>query len=233
VRPRPCPGASSAGSESARVTTPADCVALVRAAARGDQRAWETLVARFDPLIRSVARRHRLAPADVDDVAQRTWLALVRHIGRLHDPAALGGWLATTARHEALRTLDHARRELPAEDACAPAATEEACETRRLEALEERAALVGALERIRPLQRTLLWLLMAEPSLSYEQISAALGIPIGSIGPWRARALERLRGDEELLGALGGSVRHQSGSRGTVSPGSRPRRTARVMAPLP
>src|SRR5215211_7638838 len=71
---------------------------LVRAAAEGDQAAWNGLVDRYNGLVWSVARSHRLATADASDVVQTTWLRLVENLGRLQDPDRVGAWLATTAR---------------------------------------------------------------------------------------------------------------------------------------
>src|SRR5215217_1049941 len=76
---------------------------LVTLARGGSREAWEALIARFSPLIRSVTRRHRLSAADAADVAQVTWLQLYRHLDTLHDPARVAGWLASTARHECYR----------------------------------------------------------------------------------------------------------------------------------
>src|SRR6188472_2882804 len=68
-------------------------VSLVRAARAGDAAAWTRLVERLDPVVRRIPRSYRLAPSDVDDVAQDTWLQLFTHIDSLREPAALPGWL--------------------------------------------------------------------------------------------------------------------------------------------
>src|SRR3954452_20185839 len=86
---------------------------LVQAAAEGDQVAWDELVDRFNGLVWSVARAHRLPPRGASDVVQTTWLRLVEHLGRLQDPERVGAWLATTARRECLRVLRHSARLLP------------------------------------------------------------------------------------------------------------------------
>ena len=83
---------------------------LVRAAAEGDQQAWDALVDRFAGLVWAIARAHRLSPADAADVSQTTWLRLVEHLGRIRDPERVGAWLAATARHECLRVIRHAGR---------------------------------------------------------------------------------------------------------------------------
>src|SRR5690349_16215427 len=84
--------------------------ALVEAAAAGDPHAWDALVEGFTPMVRSVARRHRLSLADQDEVLQNTWLKLLKSIGRLREPAAVGGWLATTARNESIRVIHDGTR---------------------------------------------------------------------------------------------------------------------------
>ena len=91
------------GACTGRATTIVN--ALVHRAARGEERAWTLLVGRFDATVRSLARRYGLNDADRDEVAQRTWLALFRHIERLTTHPALAGWLITTARNECLRVI--------------------------------------------------------------------------------------------------------------------------------
>src|SRR5438477_2254696 len=86
---------------------------LVRAAARGDQAAWNELVERFQGLVWATARAHRLSRTDAADVAQTVWLRLVENLDRIREPEHLGGWLAKTARRESLRFLRLNGRELP------------------------------------------------------------------------------------------------------------------------
>src|SRR5215467_2243715 len=93
---------------------PADSL---RAAAAGDQTAWEAIVDRFSGLVWATARAHRLSRDDASDVAQTTWLRLVEHLDRIREPDKLGAWLATTARHESLRLIRRATREEPSDEA--------------------------------------------------------------------------------------------------------------------
>ena len=95
-----------------RLTNPDELTRTVRAAAAGDQQAWSELVARFGAAIRSVARRHRLNHADQEEIVQKTWMRLFERIHTLRDPAAVAGWLATTARHESLRLQGVRAREI-------------------------------------------------------------------------------------------------------------------------
>lgn len=165
---------------------------LVRAAADGDQGAWNELVDRYNGLVWSVARSHRLSTPDASDVVQTTWLRLVEHLGGLQDPERVGAWLATTARREALRALRHSARQTPSEE-LPETPTDEHLGAAMLEAERDQAlwkAFGGLSERC----QTLLRILVADPPPSYDEISGALDMPIGSIGPTRARCLERLRG---------------------------------------
>src|SRR5262245_23098980 len=94
-----------------RTDSPADPTVsdLVARAKDGDRQAWDALIERYAPLIWSICRRHRLGRDDADDVGQSVWLRLVDQLDRVRDPAALPGWLATTARRECLRVLGPAR----------------------------------------------------------------------------------------------------------------------------
>jgi DNA-directed RNA polymerase specialized sigma24 family protein len=82
-----------------------DFAALVTAARAGDRNAWTSLVRQLDPMLRRVVRRYGLSPTQVDDAVQQTWMRLCESIGSLRQPAAVAGWLITTARREALRLL--------------------------------------------------------------------------------------------------------------------------------
>jgi RNA polymerase sigma factor (sigma-70 family) len=177
--------------------------AMVLGATRGDDSSWNALVARFTARVRAVARRHGLAPHDVDDVLQTTWLRLFQHVGSVREPAALSGWLDTTARRESLRVVNSTKRERPTDEELEYDEVAEPIAERELVAAERRLALAASLERLPSRQRTLIGLLLADPSLSYAQIAKTLDTPIGSIGPTRARSLERLRRDPELMQAIG------------------------------
>jgi RNA polymerase sigma factor (sigma-70 family) len=175
---------------------------LVVAAAAGDQRAWNALVHEFSGLLWAVARAHRLHDADAADVVQATWLRLLEHLGRLHDPARVGAWLATTARRECLRVVrDHGRvtpfgEDLPEGESADMPPLDVMLEHERDEALWR------AFCRLRESDQALLRLLMAEPRPPYEEIATALDMPIGSIGPTRQRTLERLRLELATNGSL-------------------------------
>jgi RNA polymerase sigma factor (sigma-70 family) len=177
--------------------SPAWVSARVRLAAQGDGRAWSEIVDEFEGLLWAVARTHRLCHADQADVVQTTWLRFGENLDRLREPARLGAWLATTARRECLRILRASARELP--DAAPPELPDgelQPIDGALIDA-ERDAALRSALRRLSSRDQALLLMLVADSAPSYEQIGAALGMPIGSIGPTRGRALARLRGQLE------------------------------------
>ena len=189
---------------AARWRPPADVGDLERtltAAASGDASAWSVLRERYAARVRSVARRHRLASHDVEDVLQTTWLRLLEHADRIREPRALGGWLETTARRESLRLVDGARREWPTDQECMPEA-EDAPPAESVSEDERCAALASALTALPLRHQELMSLLLAEPAPSYAEIARRLDMPIGSIGPIRARCLERLRRNRQLVSAL-------------------------------
>jgi RNA polymerase sigma factor (sigma-70 family) len=166
-------------------------------AAAGDRAAWEALVERFTPSLRSVIRGFRLAPVAADDVLQETWLAAYMHISKLRKPEAIGSWLTVTARREALRSLQRSVHEVLSDD---PQPSEVASDDAHEAALagEQLQALRTALTKLPERQRKLIEALFSPEEPSYAELSARLGIPIGAIGPTRARALARLRRDLDL-----------------------------------
>lgn len=173
---------------------------MIRAANGGDEAAWGAIVDRFAGLVWSTARAHRLGAGDAADVAQTTWLRLIENLDRIKDPERLGAWLATTARRECLRHIRLRGREIATgEESLFEASVEDHAEKAVL-TRERHAALRGAFMRISERCQALLRLLAAPEPLSYDEIGAALGMPIGAIGPTRARCLDQLRRTPEMAG---------------------------------
>jgi RNA polymerase sigma factor (sigma-70 family) len=183
--------------DPARTADPQLC-RLVRAAVAGDGRAFESLVGRFERPLRSIVRSYRLTGWDADDVIQSTWMQFLEHGGGLREPAAVSGWLATTARRYCLRLLQSHVRELLLEDPTAGDRGYDGQLDVDMLAAERREALDASMSRLTDRQRDLMTLLLDEPELSYEEVGQRLGLPIGSIGPTRARSLSRLRRDQRL-----------------------------------
>ena len=171
-------------------------VALVARATGSDQAAWDELVDRYAPLVWSICVRYQLSSQDIEDVGQNVWLRLVEQLGNLREPAALPGWLATTTRRECLRVVKASRRyEMPGaelEDK-PPLHTDAAMIEQEIIMAEQNALLRAALADLPPRCRLLLSMLISDPPRSYAEISAILGIRVGSVGPERGRCLERLR----------------------------------------
>ena len=167
---------------------------LVRRAAAGDQKAWDDLVQRFAGLVWAVTRGFRLSAGDAADVSQIVWLRLVEHLDRLHDPDRVGAWLATTARNECLRALRQAGASSPLDQDRLDAAdaTIPPPDSRLLDA-ERDVALWSAFDTLPARCQALLRLLVVDPPTRYEEVSAALDMPVGAIGPTRRRCLEQLR----------------------------------------
>ncbi len=177
---------------------------LVARCREGDAAAWAALVRRYERLVYAVARGYRLADEDVADVFQEVFAALVRGLPRLRDGRTLCRWLASTTDRIALATALRRRRERAREGA--PATGFEALPDdaspvgQDLEALESAMRVRLALGALAPACRNLLEALYyRDPSPAYRDLASELGIPIGSIGPTRARCLEKL---ERALRAL-------------------------------
>lgn len=181
-----------------------DDAALIGACRRGEAGAWEHLVRRFERLIYTVARRGGLDAHEAGDVFQTVFMRLVEHLHTLAQPAQVQAWLVTTARRETLKRLRERQRTLSLGDAAdedggaggsipEPADPDPLPES-RLEALQLQHRARSALEAMAEPCRALLTLLYgAEDAPPYGEIAARLGMPIGSIGPTRARCLAKLR----------------------------------------
>jgi RNA polymerase sigma factor (sigma-70 family) len=191
-------------------------VALVARAAGDDPGAWNELVDRYAPLVWAICTRYELSNHDSEDVGQTVWLLLVEQLGKLREPAALPGWLATTTKRECLRvvTAGHRSDRLTSLDDALQFVDDVVIDEEILMA-ERNASLRAALAELPPRCRQLMSMLLSDPPCSYSEISATLQIAMGSIGPQRARCLERLRQSDALI-ALG------EGKRTTNTPGGGP-----------
>jgi RNA polymerase sigma factor (sigma-70 family) len=166
------------------------------ALAAGDDAIWQATVRRYTALLRSTARGVLRSDADVDEAVQRTWVLLLRNADRIADPRALPGWLATTARREALAVLRSQQRAVPSEDVADRVAPDDRDLGTGLMSLELRRELHRAVDTLPETQRRIVWALLREPA-SYDELSRELGIPRGSLGPLRGRAVRALRAQLE------------------------------------
>jgi RNA polymerase sigma factor (sigma-70 family) len=179
------------------LSTATELEVLVQALRVNDDVAWRQLIVRFERMLRSIARSYRLNNADVDDVVQTVWVRLHEHVGRLREPDALAGWLATTARRESLRLLQAGTREHVTDDAALFDGAELERPESEVLAAERHDILLRALGTLPAHQRRLMVLLTTEP-VDYRAVSVTLDMPIGSIGPTRARSVARLQDNPEL-----------------------------------
>ena len=190
---------SDTATESALAYTREELVAGIRAR---NEWAWRTMTERYEPLLRWLARRYGLSAQDAEDAIQLTWLRCVEHSDQLTDADKLDGWLATICRRECIRLATKARREVlqtelemvrliddtPAQcDPSAEAALRDQC-----------ARLHDAIMALPARQRMVLVELLKREGQSYLDLSRRLGLPVGSIGPTRQRAVTRLRLDPRL-----------------------------------
>lgn len=178
---------------------------LLRLAAAGERGAWDALVERFGQMVWSVARGFRLDDATAKDVTQTVWLKLIENIDSIKDPERLPGWLVTTCRRESLRVSRARERDTPTDFAFdiedpAPSLDDVLIDD------QENRVVVAAFRSLDEGCRQLLRLLTIEPALSYEELSEITGRPIGSLGPTRARCVEKLKtAISRIKPAIGGS----------------------------
>lgn len=171
----------------------ADLATLAGRALDGDAVAWEGLVDRLSGVVWRVVGSYRLDRVDREDVYASTFYRLFEKLDSVQNPAALPGWVATTARREVYALFRRRRRTLPMGEL--PLQDVDHCELD--ESVLDDELLRAVLEAFGELPvhgQALLRLLTAVPPLPYKQISELLGIPQGSIGPTRMRLLEQLRG---------------------------------------
>jgi RNA polymerase sigma factor (sigma-70 family) len=168
----------------------------------GDREALDELVRLLSPILWQVVRATGLDRATAEDVVQNTWLTLVDKADSISSPLAVSGWLCTTARREAWKVSKRVRRELATDGDVLAAVlpTVEGPEDGIVLA-DDQARLRAGLERISERCQALLRMLAAGPRAEYAEVSEALDMPVGSIGPTRARCLEKLRAELVSEGA--------------------------------
>lgn len=170
-----------------------DTATVLDQAIRGDQDSWNRLINQFSPLVRSVVSGYRLDHETAADVCQTVWMRLYENAARIRKPEALAGWLATTARNEALRCIRGLQRSRPVGvladevDLNAPSPDERAIDDETL------ADVMSAFGCLSDESKQLMRLLVASPPLPYRDIADRVGRPVGSIGPTRSRCIETMK----------------------------------------
>jgi len=174
---------------------------LLRRANAGDDQAWRSLVDSHAALVWSIIRTFAIGRDAHDDVFQAVWLRLAESMDGIRQPDRLASWLARVARNEAIGVYRSRQRVAPHEDVgqdlhvtTEPAAALMVSETQQV--------VRAALDRLGGRCQRLLTMLVASPPLTYEEVSELLDLPIGSIGPTRARCLEKLERTVEIRGLI-------------------------------
>lgn len=181
-----------------------DDAILVARCRNGDAGAWTALVQRYQPLVYAIARRARLDDHTSADIFQAVFARLMQHLPRIEQPGRLQAWIVTTAKREALRTLRTGRRtvsmsgEGDGDDAAQEnfdVADDSPLAEEALSDLQQLHQLRGAVERLDGRCRSLLELLFRDEdeAVGYDQVARQLEMPVGSVGPTRARCLGKLR----------------------------------------
>ncbi|MDE0805531.1 MAG: sigma-70 family RNA polymerase sigma factor [Acidimicrobiales bacterium] len=167
---------------------------LIEACRRGDADAWDQLVERYERLVYGIARNEGLSANDAADVTQASFEVLLDRLHDLREPERLAWWLMTVTRRAAWRVRDRMRSEAPIDPADPDAVLQRTSHDHQDAAIDT-LWLYEAMQELGDPCRSLLRALYLDPrSPSYAEVAIRLGRPIGSIGPTRARCIDRLRG---------------------------------------
>jgi RNA polymerase sigma factor (sigma-70 family) len=174
-----------------------DLIALAEQARAGDDQCWRQLVTRLKGVAWKVLYAFDLSQEDRKDAFAATFFHLYERLGTIRELEKLPGWVATTARNEALMLVRRRDRQVPMEELPFREFAAGDHDSGLLDG-ELKRALLHAFERLPADAQALLRLCTADPPIAYDEISRLLGVPRGSIGPKRQRCLERLRNSPEL-----------------------------------
>ena len=167
---------------------------LIRACRAGDGRAWEQVLNKYERLVYSISLNYGLTTDDAADVTQITFTILLQNLDSLPDDVRLAPWLATVARRHTWRLVARNRREAvnPEEDVAGNETLGGVVDDSQRWELTEwiHYGLTTLDERCRKL---LLALYFDAEQPSYAQVAGDLNMPVGSIGPTRARCLEQMK----------------------------------------
>jgi RNA polymerase sigma factor (sigma-70 family) len=167
---------------------------LVALCLGGDAQAWETLIVRYRRLIFSIPVKFNFTTADSSDVFQAVCLKLIEHLHELKDESKVSAWLITTTTRQCIHVRSQRMRETPnSEEFEEPPASDVNVEDIQIQT-QEQQTIRDAVEKLPDRCRQLLDLLYFDAkNPSYEEIGQSMKMPVASIGPTRARCLEKLR----------------------------------------
>lgn len=173
--------------------------ALLDGARAKREGALDEIVAELSPVLWHVARSQGLDRATSEDVVQTTWLSLLRGLDDIRTAEALIGWLITVTRREAWRVRDASRKQQPVDEHVFVSLRDtDSAPDEQFVDHEQRRALWAAVSQLSPRCQQLLRIVAFVHRPNYDVVAEALGVPRGSIGPTRARCLQKLR---DLLGS--------------------------------
>jgi RNA polymerase sigma factor (sigma-70 family) len=176
---------------------------LVNAAKAGQSDAIGDLVTEFTPMLWQVARSAGLSASDAEDVLQSVWLSLISHLETIRTPGALAAWLVITTRRESWRVRKADLRQPPADQEWLIAIPDPQPGSEEQAIMAEEGRMLWAAFRTLPDRcRELLRIVAFVPRPDYDEVAATLDMRRGSIGPTRARCLDKLR---TALAAEGGT----------------------------
>lgn len=194
-----------------------DAAELVGRTRSGDASAWRDLVNEYEPLLRRIARHHRLSAEDADDAVQLTWLRCIEHIDQITHPDRLRAWLVAICRRESIHLVASGRREVPLSgpqvERLADQRDGEGDPFDEAVRHDEHDRLYGAIGALPQRQRALVVEVLRNEGQSYLSLSHHLNLPVGSLGPTRQRALTRLRNDPRLTDLSSENPGRRPGSR--------------------
>jgi RNA polymerase sigma factor (sigma-70 family) len=171
-----------------------DVAVLLDGIGRNDPHAWAEIIRRYGRFVTAKARSFRMQDADVHDAVQMTWVRLGERSHAITQPERLSGWLATTVTRECWLILGRTRRLVYISDAIQER-PDLGDEPERLAVDRDTATILNAaVAQLPPPARDLVNALFGPEPLPYAELSRRFDMPIGSIGPTRARHLRRLRG---------------------------------------
>ncbi|MBI5303664.1 MAG: sigma-70 family RNA polymerase sigma factor [Chloroflexi bacterium] len=173
-------------------------VHIIQRCLAGDEKAWHTFVERYARLVYSIPIRSGLSTDDADDVFQNVFSIAFRHLAQLRQPGTVAAWLITITHRETLRALKQYHRQDTLDDDIEDSA---APPPDQLELWERQHIVREALRKTgSPCRELLTALFLESPKPSYDKLAIRLKMPIGSLGPTRARCFKKF---EALVIAMG------------------------------
>ena len=172
---------------------------LVAACRRGDETAWETIVLKYQKMLFSIPRRAGLGNDLASDVLQEVFITLFEKLDSLEQPQFLRAWLTTTTRHKTIHLIQRETRGRPKsldemqEESFFQFPDKAPLPDEVLIQLEKENQIENAMSQMDERCRRLISMLYLETEqIAYAEIAEILDIPLGSIGPTRARCLQKL-----------------------------------------